>query len=62
MRGTENRPEMSDAGRLTRKLIQRAVRAARSEDQPLRRVLIDHLGPDAAALPTVSDNCPLYST
>jgi len=60
MRGTENRPELSDAGRLTRKLLQRAVRAARSEDQPLRRVLIDHLGPDAAALPTVSDNCPLY--
>ena len=60
MRGTENRPELSDAGRLTRKLIQRAVRAARSEDQPLRQVLIDHLGPDAAALPTVSDNCPLY--
>ena len=60
MRGTENRPELSDAGRLTRKLLQRAVRAARSEDQPLRQVLIDHLGPDAAALPTVSDNCPLY--
>src|SRR5215471_5445527 len=60
MTGAENRPELSDAGRLTRKLIQRAVRAARSEDQPLRQVLIDHLGPDAAALPTVSDNCPLY--
>jgi hypothetical protein len=36
------------------------VRSARSEDQPLRQILIDHLGPDAAALPTVSDNCPLY--
>ena len=60
MTGTENRPELADAGRLARKLTQRAVRAARSEDQPLRRVLIEHLGPDAAALPTVSDNCPLY--
>src|SRR5215468_9914746 len=60
MTGTENRPELADAGRLARKLMQRTVRAARSEDQPLRRVLIDHLGPDAAALPTVSDNCPLY--
>ena len=60
MTGTENRPEPADAGRLARKLMQRAVRAARSEDQPLRRVLIEHLGPDAAALPTVSDNCPLY--
>src|SRR5215472_15688312 len=60
MTGTENRPELADAGRLARKLMQRTMRSARSEDQPLRRVLIDHLGPDAAALPTVSDNCPLY--
>jgi hypothetical protein len=60
MTGMESRPELADAGRLARKLIQRAVRTARSEDQPLRRVLIDHLGPDAAALPTVSDNCPPY--
>ena len=60
MTGTENRPELADAGRLARKLMQRAVRTARSEDQPLRQILVDHLGPDAAALPTVSDNCPLY--
>jgi cell division protease FtsH len=54
------RPELADAGRLARKLLRRAVRTARSEDQPLRQVLLDHLGPDAAALPTVSDACPLY--
>src|SRR5215468_2709316 len=60
MTGTENRPELADAGRLARKFILRAMRSARSEDQPLRRVLIDHLGPDAAVLPTVSENCPLY--
>ena len=54
------RPELADAGRLARKLVRRAVRTARSEDQPLRQVLLDHLGPDAATLPTVSDATPLY--
>jgi hypothetical protein len=59
-RSADERPELADAGRLARKLVHRAVRAARTEDQPLRRVLLDHLGPDAATLPTVSDTCPLY--
>src|SRR5271168_2969577 len=59
-RAADDRPELADAGRLARKLVHRAVRAARTEDQPLRRVLLDHLGPDAATLPTVSDTCPLY--
>jgi hypothetical protein len=59
-RFTDERPELADAGRLARKLVHRAVRTARTEDQPLRRVLLDHLGPDAATLPTVSDTCPLY--
>ena len=54
------RPEFADAGRLARKLLLRAVRTARSQDQPLRQVLLDHLGPDAATLPTISDACPLY--
>jgi hypothetical protein len=27
---------------------------------PLRQVLLDHLGPDAATLPAVSDATPLY--
>jgi ATPase family associated with various cellular activities (AAA) len=58
--GWEDRPELADVGRLARKLVGRAVRTARTEEQPLRRVLLDHLGPDAASLPTVSDNCPLY--
>src|ERR1700756_137941 len=56
----DDRPELADAGRLARKLVHRAGRTARTEDQPLRRVLLDHLGPDAATLPTVSDTCPLY--
>jgi ATPase family protein associated with various cellular activities (AAA) len=54
------RPELADAGRLARKLVRRAVHTARSEDQPLRQVLLDHLGPDAATLPAVSDATPLY--
>jgi hypothetical protein len=53
-------PEFADVGRLARKLVQRAVRTARAEDQPLRRMLLDHLGPDAATLPAVSDTSPLY--
>jgi hypothetical protein len=56
----DGRPELADVGRLTRKLVHRAVRTARTEDQPLRRALLDHLGPDAATLPAVSDTCPLY--
>jgi len=49
-----DRPELADAGRLARKLVGRAVRIARKEDQPLRQVLLDHLGPEAARLPTIS--------
>jgi cell division protease FtsH len=56
----DERPELADAGRLARKLLQRAVRTARTQDQALRAVLLDHLGPDAATLPTVSDTVPLY--
>ena len=56
----EDGPELADVGRLARKLVGRAVRLARQEDQPLRRKLLDHLGPEAAYLPTVSDTCPLY--
>jgi hypothetical protein len=58
--GLDDQPELADVGRLARKLVGRAVRAARQDDQPLRRALLDHLGPDAANLPTVSDSCPLY--
>lgn len=60
MTGTEDRPELADVGRLARKLVGRAVRVARTEDQALRRVLLDHLGPDAARLPTVAGSYPLY--
>jgi len=56
----EDRPELADAGRLARKLLGRTVRMARTEDQALRRALLDHLGPDAAYLPTVSSSYPVY--
>jgi cell division protease FtsH len=56
----DERPELADAARLARKLLQRAVRTARTQDQALRAVLLDHLGPDAATLPTVSETVPLY--
>jgi hypothetical protein len=53
-------PELADVGRLARRLVDRAVQTARTEDQPLRRLLLDHLGPDAAILPTVSATWPSY--
>ena len=60
MTGREDRPELADAGRLARKLVGRAVRLARTEDQALRRLLLDHLGPGGATLPMVSARYPLY--
>ena len=53
-------PELADVGRLARRLVDRAVQTARTEDQPLRRLLLDFLGPDAAILPTVSATWPSY--
>ncbi|HLK77607.1 MAG TPA: ATP-binding protein [Streptosporangiaceae bacterium] len=53
-------PELADVGRLARRLVDRAVQTARTEDQPLRRLLLDHLGPDAASLPTASATWPGY--
>jgi hypothetical protein len=58
--GQANRAELADVGRLARRLLNRAVETARTEDQPLRRLLLDHLGPDAALLPTASATWPSY--
>jgi hypothetical protein len=52
--------EFADAGRLARRLLNRTVEAARTEDRSLRRLLLDHLGPDAASLPTVTATFPSY--
>jgi hypothetical protein len=46
-------PELADVGRMARRMLRRAVSAARAQDDPVPRVLRAHLGPDAAALPVV---------
>jgi hypothetical protein len=51
---TERPAELADVGRLARRLLNRAVEAARAQDKPLRHLLLDHLGADAAYLPTAS--------
>jgi ATPase family associated with various cellular activities (AAA) len=58
--GPSSRAELADVGRLARRLMDRAVETARAEHHPLRRVLLDHLGPEAAFLPTVSATWPSY--
>jgi hypothetical protein len=57
---SSNRAEFADVGRLARRLLDRAVEKARTERHPLRPVLLEHLGPDAAYLPTVSATWPSY--
>jgi ATPase family associated with various cellular activities (AAA) len=53
------RPELADVARLARRLVYRAVDAARAEDKP-GRLLLDHLGADADGLPSVSGSWPTY--
>ena len=52
--------ELADVGRLARRLLNRVVETARTEDKPLRHLLLDHLGSDAAFLPTASATWPSY--
>ena len=52
--GQDDRPELADIARMARRLMRLAVSAARADDAPLQRVLREHLGPDAPALPVVS--------
>jgi ATPase family associated with various cellular activities (AAA) len=52
--------ELADVGRLARRLLNRAVETARAQDTSLRRLLLDHLGQEAATLPTVSATWPSY--
>jgi ATPase family associated with various cellular activities (AAA) len=56
----EDRPELADLARIARRLLRRAVLAARAEDAPVQRVLWEHLGPDSAALPVVTESWPGY--
>jgi hypothetical protein len=56
----ESRPELADVGRLARRLLRRAVAAARTEDAPVQRALWEHLGPQAADVPVVRAAWPGY--
>lgn len=58
--GDQLQPELADVFRLGRRLVRRTVAAARAEDQPLRRLLYDHLRPGAASMPTVSGSWLQY--
>jgi len=46
-------PQLADAGRLARRLLRLAVRAARAEDEPVQQGLLSHLGPGGAGMPVV---------
>jgi hypothetical protein len=56
----EAAPELADLGRLARRLVQKAVSAARAEDTSVRRLLTDHLGTGAASLPVARASWPRY--
>ena len=56
----EGGPELADVGRLARRLVRRAVTAARAEDDPAQRLLRAHLGSGAASLPVVSGSWQGY--
>jgi cell division protease FtsH len=56
----ESGPELADVGRLARRLLRRAVVAARTEDAQVQRALWEHLGPQAADVPMVRATWPGY--
>jgi ATPase family associated with various cellular activities (AAA) len=56
----EERPEFADIGRLARRLMLRAVAAARAEDASVQRLVGQHLGAGAAGLPVATRAWPSY--
>lgn len=55
------RPELADVRRAGRRLVRRFVSAARADEvATLPRLLAEHLGPEVAALPVVSESWPPY--
>ena len=56
----ESRPELADVGRMARRLMRRAVMAARAQDEPARQLLLDHLGPGASGVPVVIGSWQRY--
>ena len=53
-------PEPADVLRLARRLLRRVVQAARAEDEPVRLLLAEHLGPGAAGVPVVTGSWQGY--
>ena len=62
MAALDSRPELVTAGRLAGRLVSRALAlaAARVQDAPLRRALLAHLGPQAAAWPVLTTSWPTF--
>jgi len=59
--GAPLRPEVADLSRLARRLVRKAVGAARADEAPtLARLLVEHLGHRASSLPVVGANWPPY--
>ena len=57
---SETGPELADVARLARRLVRRAVTAARAQDAPARSLLRAHLGAGTDSLPVVSGTWPGY--
>ena len=53
-------PELADVGRLARRLMRRAVSAARTEDAPIEGLLRGHFGATPRGMPVVSEAWPAY--
>lgn len=53
-------PELADVGRLARRLVYKAVDAARTEDKPLGRLLVGHLGVEPDRIHAVFGSWPTY--
>ena len=62
MAALDSRPELVSAGRLAGRLAGRAIAlaAARVQEAPLRRALLAHLGPQAAAWPVLTTSWPAF--
>ena len=58
--GTQARPELADVGLLARRLMARTVAAARAEEESVSRLLAEHLGVQAAAMPLARGSWPAY--
>jgi hypothetical protein len=58
--GATDGPQIADVGRLARRLMRRAVLAARAQDAPMERLLRAHLGSDGPRFPVVGSSWPGY--